>query len=103
MRFPRGIRERQGADAVIAADQWRRPARDRADEMIELAAVRLGIALEKEMQRLVRDDALCPGKGEGAAHDAFGPQPAPPPATLPAMPLCAKAPAPLRGVPHRPP
>jgi hypothetical protein len=40
--FQRGIGERQSLDASAAADQWRRAAGNRADKMVELAAVRFG-------------------------------------------------------------
>src|SRR5258708_8424051 len=42
--------------------------------MIELAAVGLGIAFEKEMQWLVANDAIGPGKGDCALDQVLGPQ-----------------------------
>jgi hypothetical protein len=60
------IGERQSLDAFAAADQWRRAAGNRADKMVELAAVRFGVALEKEMHRLVAGDPIGSGKGDRA-------------------------------------
>src|SRR5439155_11838536 len=42
--------------------------------MIELAAVRLGIPFEKEMQWLVADDPIVSGKGDSALDYVLGPQ-----------------------------
>src|SRR5438552_5392423 len=42
--------------------------------MIELAAVRLGIPFEKEMQWLVADDPTASGKGDSALDYVLGPQ-----------------------------
>src|SRR5205807_5363483 len=77
--------ERQSPDAVVAADQRRRALADRADKMIELAAIRLGIAFEKEMQWLVADDPIGPGKGYRALDYVLGPQSALRPERLDAL------------------
>src|SRR5947208_7645344 len=42
--------------------------------MIKLAAIRLGIAFEKEMQWLVADDPIVSGKGDSALDYVLGPQ-----------------------------
>src|ERR1700730_6847763 len=42
--------------------------------MIELAAARLGIPFEKEMQWLVADDPIVSGKGDSALEHVPGPQ-----------------------------
>ena len=46
--------------------------RVRVDEMVELQPVCLGIAFEKEGQRLVADDPLSAGKGDRAQGDVVG-------------------------------
>src|SRR5437016_13805454 len=53
--------------------------------MIELAAIRLGIAFEKEMQWLVADDPIGPGKGYRALDHVLGPQSALRPERLDAL------------------
>src|ERR1700736_4055167 len=42
--------------------------------MIELAAIRLGIPFEKEMQWLVADDPIVSGKGDSALDHVIGSQ-----------------------------
>src|SRR6516225_11325360 len=57
-RFRGGIGKCQRADPLFGADQRRRTARNSRNEMIELAAIRFGIALQEKGQRLVADHTL---------------------------------------------
>src|SRR4029077_20296865 len=68
------VGEDQGAQPVRAAGRRCRAAGDRGDELVELAPMGLGIALEKEMQRLLADDAVAAGIFERALDDVAGAQ-----------------------------
>src|SRR5260221_10330874 len=76
MGFERRIGERQRADSVLAADQRWGAGRDRRDEMVELGAIGLRIALQEEWQWFVADDAVAAGKDDRAFRDIPGLQPA---------------------------
>ena len=71
--FDRGVGELQPADSLRGADRRRGAGSDRGDEMVELAAVGLGVALEKEGEGFFADDAVGAGKGDRALDDIAGP------------------------------
>src|SRR5271169_5213190 len=73
-RFQRGVGEYQSLDPIVAADQRRLATADCVDKMIELAAVCLGIPLEKEMQWLLTDDPVGSCKCNRALDHVLDPQ-----------------------------
>ena len=70
LRLQRGVRQHQRFDPIATARR-RRATGQRVDKIIDLEALRLGVALEEERQRLVAVDALRVGKGDRAATSAL--------------------------------
>ena len=71
-RLQCGVRQCQCFDPVAAAGQRWRAAGQRVDEMVELEPVGLGIAFEKERQRLFADDSLRADKRDRAEGNIVG-------------------------------